>query len=108
MPTLAQASNFEAAFVVIGTLVLIGAPVLYWIFFKMDESPVVEVPDEPVVSSGAEDLALIERELGVSLPPDYAAFQRNREAHPRVDNTTVMDCAAHIIETTQDMRLEWK
>ncbi|MGH8029073.1 MAG: SMI1/KNR4 family protein, partial [Arenimonas sp.] len=56
-------------------------------------------PPHPPRTLRAEDVAAIEYALGVTLPADYAAFLQCERA-PHVDDTTVSDDAATIIEMT--------
>ena len=97
-------SSLAAASLVIGILVLIGGPALYWIFFKMDAGPRIEP-----VSQGAfkplkkEEIEKIESLLEVTLPKSYVDFLMSDEKHS-VDDTTVLTGYHTIIDATLEYR----
>ena len=94
----------QAALVVIGAIALIGGPILWWIFFRMDEhSSFPSAPDTPPRAMTAADVARIEQALDIVLPCDYAAFVQ-REVRNAVDTTSVWDDADLVIEQTRAYR----
>jgi hypothetical protein len=96
--------EIEGAVIVIGALIVLGGPILWWIFYRMDEMHgVVFPPAEPLRSMSAADVAMMERELDVALPADYAAFVQGPRTDD-VDSTSVIDDAASVIELTQQYR----
>ncbi|MDB4673644.1 SMI1/KNR4 family protein [Verrucomicrobiales bacterium] len=97
-------SSLQAGSLVIGLILLVGGPIIYWIFFKMDkgvEFPIAAV--EPPKSLTANEIAEIEEALRVTLPQDFVTFL-TKGRNNIVDHTTVMDDAATIIEATMDYR----
>ena len=97
-------SSLQAGSLVIGLILLVGGPIIYWIFFRMDEGdefPVAAV--KPPKSLTANEIAEIEEALRVTLPQDFITFL-TKGRNNIVDHTTVMDNAATIIEATNEYR----
>ena len=92
-----------AALFVIGALVLLGGPALWWVFNRMDaptgHDPTVDVPPRILSATDVEDL---ERMLGVALPGAYARFLQTRDRD--IDATSLFDDPQLIIEATRDYR----
>lgn len=97
-------SSLQSALAVGGFFIAFGGPVIWWVFFRMDEKTNQEnyVPEEIELMS-EDDILLIENLLDVKLPNDYVAFLRNRRDID-IDNTTVHDSAKQIIEATNEYR----
>jgi SMI1 / KNR4 family (SUKH-1) len=94
-----------AALLVIGILVLVGGPAFYWVFFKMDSSPIdFPTPSEAVRLLTDNDVARIESALNVRLPDDYVTFLIQDRSDATVDDTTALSDADAIIEATQEYR----
>lgn len=94
-----------AALLVIGILVLVGGPALYWVFFKMDSSPADSpMPTEAIRPFSDSDVARIESGLNVRLPDDYATFLTQDRSEATVDDTTALSDADAIIAATQEYR----
>lgn len=94
------AREIEGAFFVIGAIIVLGGPILWWIFYRMDEhSSFPSAPDVPPRAMSAADIARIEHALDVVLPVDYAACVQ-REDRGDIDATSVWDHADLVIEQT--------
>ncbi|MDP0498726.1 MAG: SMI1/KNR4 family protein [Verrucomicrobiota bacterium JB022] len=89
-----------AAALVIGALVFVGGPILYWIFFRMDEGGTKEsFIDDFAVPLSAKDIELLQEKLGLTLPIDYTHFLMN--SRPRgVDVYSLYAEPEEIIEET--------
>lgn len=99
----------QAALLVIGLLALVGGPLLYWIFFKMDNDSLPEsVLDQNELPSSllASDIKQIEARLGITLPLAYSNFLKARHNHPLIDDTTIMCDINSIVEDTLMWRHE--
>ena len=99
--------DWQAAAVVIGGMALIGGPALWWVFFRMDRAPAVaNAMPEPVRRLSGEDIATIERELGVTLPAAYKRFLTEREegSDVAIDADSVCDDARTVIDATLQYR----
>ena len=97
-------SSLAAASLVIGILVFVGGPILYWVFFKMDGEPgigpVSEGSKKPLTK---DEIGKIESLLAVALPASYKEYLLSPE--PRaVDDTTVFIDFRVIIDATIDYR----
>lgn len=98
-------SSLYATLLVIGLIVCIGGPVLYWIFFRMDEPPQGPVElDAPAQSLSNTDIARIESSLQVQLPPALATFLTEPRSPDGPDDTSLLDSADAIIEATLEYR----
>ncbi|MDQ8183870.1 SMI1/KNR4 family protein [Pelagicoccus sp. SDUM812005] len=97
-------SDLAAASLVIGILVLVGGPALYWIFFKdgTDYTEHNAATDEPTPLKQKE-VDEIERSLAVTLPRSYSAFLQS-ENRRGIDDTTILSNAELIISFTEDYR----
>lgn len=97
-------SDLAAASLAIGLLVLVGAPALYWVFFRMDQRPDPpqhESPDDSKPLS-ASDVARIEQQLGVALPADLRDFLVRERDDLDPNTVSVMNDADSIIEMSRD------
>jgi len=92
-------SSLAAASLVIGLMLIIGGPLLYWVFYKMD-SP--SFPEDLVRSDRStvnnKGIGLIETSLGVKLPKQY--IHALGSADLILDNVSLLDKAESIIEAT--------
>lgn len=95
-------STAQAVFLVVGILTVMGGPMLWWVFYRMDNRPSTPVTLKRPETLSAVDIAEIERVLEIALPQEYESFLRLRI--PEIDATTVIDTAATIIEMTLDYR----
>lgn len=94
-----------AALLVIGILVLVGGPALYWVFFRMDSPPVDSLSSpEAVTPLTNNDVARIESALSVRLPSEYVTFLTQERSYATIDETTALSDADAIIEATQEYR----
>lgn len=99
-------SALSASLLVLGMLIGIGGPILWWIFFRMDEaSPTAIDPGEelPTAALAPEALARIEESLELTLPAayrDFLATARTRD----IDGQSVFGDADLIISSTREYR----
>lgn len=91
---------------VLGGLSLGGGPMLWWVFFRMDENKTYDAPSEegdatPVSEA---DVARIETTLNVVLPAPLRDFLKTERDAELVDFMTVAGTAEIIIEMTTEFR----
>jgi hypothetical protein len=99
-------STLSASLLVLGILIGLGGPTLWWIFFRMDEaSPTAIDPGEelPTAALAPEALARIEETLGLTLPTAYRNFLATARTRD-IDGQSVFGDADLIISSTQEYR----
>lgn len=99
-------SSFAAASLVIGILVVVGGPLLWQVFFRMDSGP--DVPRDPSADDptpmSEEEVARIESELQVAIPSSLRTFLLTKRNTEEVDYGTVAGSPEGFIEMTKEYR----
>lgn len=96
-------SSFAAASLVIGILVLVGGPLLWWVFFRMESDPKADPhqpPPEPPRPMTLQEVASIEEALEVTLPKAYRSFVTSPRDFDEVDESSINSDPAFVIEAT--------
>jgi hypothetical protein len=99
-------SSIAAASLVIGILVGVGGPILWWIFFRMDSHADFAQDtsaDDPTPMTEAE-VAQVESELQVIVPSSLRKFLLSERNTDDVDYGTVAGSPEGFIEMTKEYR----
>lgn len=97
-------SSLNAALLVIGILICVGGPLLWWVFFRMDEHPTPPAGEPLLTGPIAEpDLLRIESSLGVKLPEAYRKYLGSPRTQD-IDEESIFGDADLIISATQEYR----
>ena len=96
-------SSFQAAATVIGLLVGLGGPALWWVFYRMDAKPREPQGDPlPTAAMTPTEIKEVEAALSVSLPGAYSRFLSSGVSS--IDGERVLRTAALIVEATMMYR----
>lgn len=96
-------SSFQAAATVIGLLVGLGGPALWWVFYRMDTKP-QQVQGEPLPTGAMTptEIRRVETALGVSLPDAYSRFLSSGDSS--IDGESVLRTLELIVDATMMYR----
>lgn len=97
-------SPFQAAATVIGLLVCLGGPALWWVFYRMDTNPRQPLQGDslPTAAMTPSEVREVEAALGLSLPGAYVRFLSSGISS--IDGVSALRTVALIVDATMMYR----